>query len=178
MESIRSTYKLGRFVTVKVKDYGHGKVEIVFEQSVYVPNFIKGDKPVMKEYALSLQQWQQLMNRLQDIDTAVTDHQTDKTVHVQYHLGRNLYVHVNSGFNVVDLRDFWLPEGKSDLVPTRRGISIKFEEFDTLVKLKTEIEQVIPELNTIQPCLKRSDRMNPLGVLSYSEYKPNDHHNW
>ena len=178
MDTIRSTYKLGRFVTVNVKDYGHGNVEIVFQQSVYVSNFRSGDKPVIKEFALTLQQWQQLMDRLQDIEKAVTDHKTAKMVQFRYHLGRNRYVQVNSGFKVVDLRVFWLPEGKSDVQPTRRGISLKFEEFDSLVKLKAEIEQVIPELNTIQPCWMGSDHMNQLGALSCSECNPNDHYNW
>ena len=51
------------------------------------------------------------------------------------------------------------------------------DEFDTLVKLKAEIEQVIPELNSVQPCWMSEDHMNQEGMLRCAECNPNDYYN-
>ena len=118
------------------------------------------------------------MWQTEDINEAVRKQKAGEDVHYRCHLGGNNYVQVNSGFPVVDLRKFWLPGGKTDVQPTRRGIPLKFEEFDTLLKLKAEIEQVIPELNGTQPCWMDDDHMNQLGYLTCAECNPNDYQNW
>ena len=173
----RSTYQLGKYVTLVVKDFGHGNVEVVFSQSVYIDKtkYCKDDKPVMKDFSLTLQRWQQLMSRIDDIQIAVTEHSAGKEVHFKHHLGRNNFVQINSGFKVVDLRQFWLPDGTDRIQPTRKGIALKFDEFDTLVKLKPEIEQVMPELEHIQPCWMSDDHMNQEGLMNCRECNPNQY---
>ena len=172
MLTTRATYQLGKYVTVEVKDYGNKNIVVVLSQSIYINNLL-----TKKDYILSIKRWQQLMWHLDEIQQAVTDHKEGKDVHFKYHLGRNNFVQVNRGFKVVDVRQFWLPEGKTEIHPTRRGIAIKFDEFDTLIKLKAEIDQMIPELDQVQPCWLDNDHMNQLGALSCGECNPNDFHN-
>ena len=167
----RATYQLGKYVSIDVKDYGHHNIDIVLSKTVYINNLL-----TKKDYSLPLQRWQQFMWYLDEIQQAVTDHKEGKDVHVKYHLGRNSFVQVNSGFPVVDLRQFWLPADKDEVQPTRKGIALKFEEFATLVKLKAEIEQVIPELDKEQPCW--INHHNQESFLQCFECNPNDYRNW
>ena len=173
----RATFKIGKYVTIEVKDFGHDNVEVVLSQSVYVDTskYRKGDRPAMKEFTLSLRRWQQLMMRIDDLQMAMTEHIDGKEVHFKHHLGRNNFVQVNSGFKVVDIRQFWLPEHTDQVQPTRKGIALKFDEFDTLIKLKAEIEQVIPELDQMQPCWMSDDHMNQEGLMNCRECNPNQH---
>ena len=169
----RVTYQLGKYVTVEVKAYGPQNVEVVFIQTLYENNLLK-----KKEFPLTIQRYQQLMWQTPSIEEAVTQHKEGKDVHYNWHLGGNRYVQVNSGFPVVDLREFWMPEGKDQVQPTRRGIALKFDEYDTLIKLRADIEKGIPELSETQPCYMDSDHMNQLGYLRCVECNPNDCFNW
>lgn len=164
MITVLGTYELGNGFVMKILDDGYGP-EILFN---------KNDK----EYLLTLQRYQQLLESVEDIQKAVNDHKQGKDVHYMNHLGGNNYVQVNSGFKVVDVRKFWLPQGQIEVRPTKKGIALKFDEFDTLVKLRTEIEQKIPELASVRPCWTGDDHMNQLGALSCSECNPSDFHNW
>ena len=76
---------------------------------------------------------------------------------------------------VHDIRQFWLPEHTDQVQLTRKGIALKFDEFDTLIKLKAEIEQVIPELDQMQPCWMSDDHMNQEGLMNCRECNPNQH---
>jgi hypothetical protein len=167
----RANYQLGKYVMIEVKDFGHGNVEVVLSQKLYINNLL-----TKKDYILPLQRWQQLMFQIDDLQTAVDEHKNGKDIHFNYHLGRNNFVQVNSGFQVVDLRQFWLPEGTDRVQPTRKGIALKFDEFDILVKLKPEIEQVIPELDQMQPCWMSDDHRNQEGLMNCRECNPNQ--NW
>ncbi len=173
MATTRVSYQIGRYVGVEIRDYGHGRVEVVFSQDVYVDRVL-----TKKEFELTLHRWQQLTWCIGDIEESIKEHTDGKDVHYSYRLGANVHVQVNSGFKVVDIRKFWLPEGRTKVCPTRKGIALKFDEFDALVKLKAEIEQVIPELNEVQPCWMDSDHMNQLGALACPECNPNDYQNW
>ena len=101
MVIVRASYQLGKYVSIEVKDYGNKNIELVFCQTLYINQVL-----TKKDYILPLQRWVQLMWRLSEIQQAVADHKEGKDVHLKYHLGRNNFVQVNSGFQVVDLRQF------------------------------------------------------------------------
>ena len=146
MVNVRASYELGQGVVAKIVDHGHG-VEMTLN---------KYDK----EFILTLQRYQQFEESIENIQKAVDDHKKGNEVHYMNHLGGHQYVQVNSGFTVVVLRQFWLPMGQIQVRPTMKGITLKFEEFETLVKLRTEIQQVIPELDSVRPCWMGTDHMN------------------
>ena len=171
MVNTRVSYELGKYVTVEVKDYGHKNIDVVLSQKVYINNLL-----TKKDYILPLQRWQQLMWYIDEIQQAVVDHKDGKEIHLKHHLGRNNFVQVNSGFQVVDLRQWWLPADKDQVQPTKKGIALKFDEFETLMKLKAEIEQVIPELDQMQPCW--INHHNQESFLSCAECNPDDYYNW
>lgn len=170
----RATYQLGKYVTMEIHDHGDRHVEIALIQQLYENTLLK-----KKEYCMTLQRWQQLMWQKEDIQEAIRKHKAGEDVHYSCDLGGNNYIQVNSGFTVVDLRKFWLPKGKTEVQPTRRGIALKFEEYDILMKLKAEIDQAVPELEEVQPCWMSEDHMyHQMGMLRCPECNPNDCHNW
>ena len=171
MITTRATFPLGKYVTMEVKDFENQHIEVIFVQTVYEQNLLK-----KKEFSLTLRRFQQVLRSLEDIKQAVKDHQDGKEVHYMKHLGANRYVQVNTGFRVVDLREFWLPEGKNTVQPTRRGIALKFEEFETLIQL--DFERILPELKTTTPCMFSEDHQNQLGYLMCAECNPDDYMNW
>ncbi|KAL4218173.1 hypothetical protein ACF0H5_004673 [Mactra antiquata] len=173
MTITRTTYQLGTYVSVEVHDHGLDHIEIALIQTIYENDLLKKD-----DYTMTLQRYQQLVWQTEAIKEVVRKHKSGEDVQYSWHLGGNNFVQVNSGFPVVDLRKFWLPEWKDQLQPTRRGIPLKFDEFETLVELKAEIEQVIPELDQTQPCWMGNDHMNQLGYLMCPECNPNDYLNW
>ncbi len=129
--------------------------------------------PTVNEYRLSLQRWSQLVSNLQEIDLAVSDHKDGRQIHFEQHLGGNQYVHIKRGFPAVDLRHFHIPDDSTVLQPTRTGIALNFEEFEKLTRLIPKIEQLAPEVTTIQPCYMDSDHANLLGALYCTECNPN-----
>ena len=173
MFTTRATYQLGKYVSVEVHDHGSDHIEVALIQTLYEKNLL-----VKKDYTMTLQRYQQLMWQKDEIEEAIRKHKAGVDVHYSWHLGGNNYVQVNSGFPVVDLRKFWLPEGKNQVQATRRGIPLKFDEYDTLIKLRAEIEQVMPELKDTEPCYMGNDHMNQLGYLRCTECNPNDCCNW
>ena len=173
MFTTRAAYQLGKYMSVEVHDHGDGHIEVALIQTLYEKNLL-----TKKDYTMTLQRWQQLVWQTEDIKEAIQKHKAREDIHYNWHLGGNNYVQVNSGFPVVDLRKFWLPEGKNDPQATRRGIPLKFEEYDTLIKLKAEIEQVMPELKDTQPCYMDSDHLNQIGYLRCAECNPNGCYNW
>ncbi len=170
MYTIRASYNLGRHTYVEVRDY-ENYTKFVFVESAY--RGLNTTTPTIKEFCLNLQRWNQLVWNLEEIKLAVDDQVEGKEIRFTQHLGGNHYVRVNSGFEVVDLRRFWLPDGQSEIRATRNGIALKFDEFRKLTSFLPHIEKVVPELTDVQPCYMEPDHANLLGALYCSECNPN-----
>jgi hypothetical protein len=169
MYKIRESFHLGRRTYLEVRDYTN-YAELVFVKSTYEG---WNTTPTITEFCLNFQRWNHLAWTFEEIERAVADHEDGKDVHFKQHLGGNHYVQVNSGFKVVDLRRFWLPEGQTQIRATRKGIALNFDEFRKLVSLLESIVGILPELSSVEPCYLRSDHCNVLGALSCAECNPN-----
>ena len=66
-------------------------------------------------------------------------------VDVQYPLGDNYYVSIKKGYNVVDIRRWWVPENEHELKPTKVGITIQFNHWDILTDIMSYIEETMGE---------------------------------
>ena len=55
------------------------------------------------------------------------------------HVGAGLNVLLESGWQNINFRYFFLPEGQDDAVPSRSGIAINFKQWDELLK---DFEQI------------------------------------
>jgi hypothetical protein len=50
----------------------------------------------------------------------------------QMYYSRNIYVQVEKGYDLIDIRKWWLPDTSMDIHPTKKGISLQlgmWEEF-------------------------------------------------
>jgi hypothetical protein len=99
-----------------------------------------GEKQEPKMIRFTVQQWWDLVEEFDNIDNAIEDFDDLKVS-----IGGNTFVRVQTHRMRVDIREFFLPEGTCPdlkilpdqfeklVVPTRRGISLTYEEWKNLV---------------------------------------------
>ena len=89
--------------------------------------------PTKKGVSLDPEKWKKVQYLYcKDIDASISEVLDGKDIRKQIHLGENLYVTVKSGYHVVDFRRWFLPEGKTTILPTQRGISLAFYQWRQL----------------------------------------------
>ncbi|KAL4231803.1 Transcriptional coactivator [Mactra antiquata] len=165
---------LGKDIFVVVNTFQH-------ESLIHIRKYdVDGDKifPTKTGACLTLSRWKQFVIQLDEIDTSLKKSCNNEDVEYQFHLGGNWHVSVSRGYYCVDIRKFWLPENEKEIVPSRKGIDLGPSEFRELKRLTGSIEDQLPELAEIVPCMMREDPQNQLGALQCSECNPNDFQNW
>ena len=92
------------------------------------------------------------------------------------HLGGGIYFSVVSGFDCVNLRRYWIPNGSMDgscePVPTKGGIGLKFSEWDVLVDSMEEIRNCHQDLLNARLCIEGLDHLNQMGEYRCRECNP------
>ena len=124
-----------------------------------------------KGLALTLTQWATFVTFKEDIDEKLKDMENIRNVF--RHIGTNKYVSVNSGYNFVDLRLFWIPPNEEGVHPTRKGISLTFGEWQQLKNVMDAVSVFIPEIDITVPCMLRDDHTNVLGFMQCLNCNPN-----
>ena len=94
------------------------------------------------------------------------------------HLGRNVYATVKASGICVDIRQHWLPPNQTEVVPTKKGITLRPSEYAKLKDVVSVICDFVPELNSVVPCPYRSNEMNQLGLLSCNACNPDHCEDW
>jgi len=123
--------------------------------------------PTKKGISLPLHRWEMLVDMFELLDQALYEKRDYAT-----HLGRNVYATVKASDICVDIRQHWLPPNQTEVVPTKKGITLRPSEYAKLKDVASVICDFVPELNSVVPCPYRSDHMNQLGFLSCSECNP------
>ena len=108
--------------------------------------------PTAKGIALTLLKCNELYTCLPPLDIEVAQLKRNKTTFLRRHLGGNWFVTVQSGFNCVDIRKFWLPENTKEICATRKGISLTFDQYEELKCGLRTIPSFVPELYDVRPC--------------------------
>lgn len=104
--------------------------------------------------SLSPVQWLQLLGLNEclvgDIDSLKNKHSVDKT----YELGGNLRVYIKSPYWTIDIRRWFRPTGENQpLLPTTRGLRLKFRQCSSLMEADNQLRQALPEISTTHTCL-------------------------
>ena len=142
---------------------------------IHIRQFTEDGVPIKgKGIALTVVQWVELMSCIDGINNKLK-HITDENVpDFKHHLGGNKYVRVTNGFRCVDLRLFWLPEDKREVVPTKKGIALSIQEWYEFTKLaNSQVPKYVPEIMTTVPCIFRDDHANQMGYLECINCNPN-----
>ena len=123
---------------------------------------IQNDKrvPTKKGISLPLHRWKMFVDSLEVLDQALDEKREYAT-----HLGGNVYATVKASGICVDIRQHWLPPNQTEVVPTKKGITLRPGEYSKLKDVPSVICDFVPELNSVVPCPYRSDHMNQLGFL-------------
>jgi hypothetical protein len=154
----------GRFVTTSTFN---GNIMI------HISQFADG-KPVKgKGLALTLEQWVELVDCFDAIDTKICCIHDKSTPDFKHHLGSNKYVCVTTDFKCVDLRKFWLPDDSDEVVPTKKGIALSFREWLCFKKVAREVPNYVPDILTTVPCIQRDDHANQMGYWECTNCNPN-----
>ncbi len=126
--------------------------------------------PTKKGVSLPLGRWKHFVESVETIDDALN---TKYLEFYNNHLGGNVYCTVEGV--CVDIRQYWKPA--DTVIPTRKGICLRADEYKRLKDSIPQIGQTLPELDAFVPCYLQSDHQNQLGMLSCAECNPNDSQN-
>ena len=98
-----------------------------------------GDYPTKKGVCLSPERLNTLRSKIDEIDERLKDRKT-----LKFHLGEGIYVSVDNG---IDLRGFWIPEGQTEMVPTKRGIYLPATQWNSLKEKISHLLSIYPDLD-------------------------------
>lgn len=119
---------------------------------VHVRKLLDAKIPTKDGISLTLQRCNELRMSLPYVDIAVTEMEQNRDTFYRCHLGGNWNVSVQSGFNCVDIRKFWLPDGATEICATRRGVSLTFPQYKELRNGLRNLDSFVTELRNIVPC--------------------------
>src|SRR5207247_2486710 len=126
-----------RYVTVKSYK-GQPRVDIRQYQSF-------GNKiyPTKTGIHLSGAQFVNLIDSVKQIDTDVTKILNYEKEKFKYNIGDEIYVTSSDGFALVHIRLYYKNEDMDLALPTKVGIALRFQEWDTLLKLIEDVQERI-----------------------------------
>ena len=72
----------------------------------------------------------------------------------KHHIGGAIFVSTGQGFNCVDLRRHFIPEGKSFITPTKCGMAQSPNQWNSMKEKLVELLVLHPELESALPCMR------------------------
>ena len=131
-----------RVVMIKTPDFTYPAVDI--------REFTPKGAPSSKGVSLKPWRWTELVRSLAELDGLMTG----KTHgHTRIHLGGSWFATAGGEYACVNIRRYFIPRGKEDLIPTRKGIALRRSEWDALVYYVDEINATNAELASMKRCL-------------------------
>ena len=129
--------------------------------------------PTKKGISLKLHQIKILTSILDSIQKTREDNGENK-----WHLCYNAFVRVREDNPCVDIRQYWMPPGVDESVPTKRGLCFRPAEFAVLIQNWSGIENQLPELKDFVPCYEEKDHLSQLELLRCPACNPEGHDSW
>ena len=99
--------------------------------------------PTKSGIHLSGSQFVNLIDIVKEIDNDVTKVRNHEMDNFKYHIGDEIYVTASDGFALVHIRLYYKNEDMTIALPTKVGLALRFQEWDTLVKLIEEVQERI-----------------------------------
>ena len=113
---------------------------------VHIRQFTRfGDKiyPSPTGIHLSGEQFKNLLDIINDIDSDVRDFREKKVDSFKFHLGDNVYVSASKDYPVIHVRRYFQNELMPFALPTKTGIPLRLAEWDKLVVLMNGVKKII-----------------------------------
>ncbi len=119
---------------------------------------------------LTLQRCNELYSILPEVVIHIDQIRRSEPTFYRRHIGGNWYVTMETGFNTVYIRKFWLPDNATSIRATGNGVSLSFNQFDELKNGLRIIDSFVPELNSVMPCYLSGNHLRDLCI----ECSPNN----
>ena len=127
---------------------------------VHVRKLLDEKIPTKDGITLSLQRYNELYMSLPHVDIAVNEMERNQGTFYRRHLGGNWHVTVQTGFNCVDIRQFWWPKDAAEMCPTRKGISLNFHQYREVRNGLRTLDNFLPELRDVIACYSTPGHVN------------------
>lgn len=82
-------------------------------------------------------------------------------------VGGPVFIQMSSPFLTVHVREFYT-NGENKIKPGRRGIVMKLRQWQKMLTLARELDDVIPQFSEMKPCYYDTDHANQEGMMSCS----------
>jgi hypothetical protein len=106
-----------------------------------------------KTVTLPAKRWAVLITILPDIENSVNTLKTDQSVKFSTHLGGGYFTSVNTGFQCVDIREFYYNKKEKAPKPTKHGIALNLVQWDQFKEIIQLINIHFPRLSKTQMCI-------------------------
>jgi len=106
-----------------------------------------------------------LRNKIEEIDEQLS--RKSPLTDYKAHLGAGIYVTIGE-FNCVDIRRHWIPEGHTEIIPTKRGITLSPSQWRSFKEKLGELLTIHPTLGAAEECFHQ----NQMGHIECYECSP------
>ena len=141
---------------------------------VHIREYSDVGVPLRKGICLTPRRWASLVESMALLDMVVAQSLSDEAMALNprgEHLGGFVYAKASGDYHTVDIRQYFVPKGETEQVPTKKGIMLRAFEWGSLKRLMPEITQSHQELVDTLPCAKREDHIYP-NVIHCTECYP------
>lgn len=128
--------------------------------------------PTKKGVVFNKTRWATFMSHLEDIKRCVDLLKWNEPVDYYQHIGGRYYVSMSKDVRCVHIRRYFMPLNSSKEHPTRSGIALRLDEWDTLMTKIPQLVECLPELKDAKPCDFTLDHANQEGYLRCTECNP------
>ena len=128
--------------------------------------------PTKKGVSFNKSAWARFRACLDELDRNVQLLKANQPVDVYQHLGGRYYASISKDFRCVNIRRYFLPPNTTKERPTRSGIALRLDEWDSLLLKIDQLHEQLPELKNAMPCYSSLDHSNQLGFVSCTQCNP------
>jgi len=161
--------ELGRFAL------GNGRFAVVCvfsgETKVHVREYIDEKYPTKKGICLSPSRWAALLGTAFTLDEILSN-RSDLRDDYRVHLGGFVYVKASKEYGTIDIRQYFIPDGQHNEIPTKKGVTLRKFEWFALKKHVDDINRLSEDLINAKPCVESLDHANLEGYLACLECNP------
>ena len=123
------------------------------------------EKGSAKSATFTPSRWASFLLSLDEINSQVEKPVAGENIAYRCHYGGGWCVSVTSGFNCVDLRQFYQPFGKTESKPTKIGIAIRLSEWETFRNVVVNlVQRNHPTVANFTPCFLNEDHTTVEGM--------------
>jgi hypothetical protein len=118
--------------------------------------------------------WWEIQRYISDLDNNILHlQQGNQEVDFKCYLGKNWYIIVQSGYQLVNVKRYLTSPGTVNIHPTKHGQILSFDKYNKMEDFFNDINACIPNFDHFQPCYMQLDHANILGALTCSVRNPN-----